>query len=59
MKSWFSRLSGSGKSTLANEIQKRVSRGVTAPMVLDRDNIRHGLNRDLVFLPRDRNENIK
>ncbi len=55
---WFTGLSGSGKSTLAFALERRlISRGV-ACYVLDGDNVRHGLNRDLGFSPLDRNENI-
>jgi adenylylsulfate kinase len=52
-------LSGSGKSTVAHRVEKRlVERGVFA-YVLDGDNVRHGLNRDLGFSPEDRKENIR
>jgi len=56
---WFTGLSGSGKSTLANEIQKRLFQRGYLTYVLDGDNIRHGLNKDLGFSPEDRNENIR
>jgi len=56
---WFTGLSGSGKSTLANEIQKRLFQRGYLAYVLDGDNIRHGLNKDLGFSPQDRNENIR
>lgn len=56
---WFTGLSGSGKSTLAFAVEKAlVTRGVAA-YVLDGDNIRFGLNRDLGFSPEDRTENIR
>ncbi len=56
---WFTGLSASGKSTLANEIQKRLFERGHLTYVLDGDNIRQGLNRDLGFSPQDRNENIR
>jgi adenylylsulfate kinase len=56
---WMTGLSGSGKSTLAVALEKTLwERGVRS-YVLDGDNIRHGLNRDLGFSPEDRNENIR
>jgi adenylylsulfate kinase len=56
---WFTGLSGSGKSTLAFAVERAlVERGVAA-YVLDGDNVRHGLNRDLGFTPEDRTENIR
>jgi adenylyl-sulfate kinase len=56
---WFTGLSGSGKSTLAYALERAlVDRGVAA-FVLDGDNVRHGLNRDLGFSPSDREENIR
>lgn len=56
---WFTGLSGSGKSTLAFAVEEAlVARGV-ATYVLDGDNIRFGLNRDLGFAPEDRTENIR
>ncbi len=56
---WLTGLSGSGKSTLARRLEKRlVDRGVLA-YVLDGDNVRHGLNRDLGFGPEHREENIR
>ena len=56
---WFTGLSGSGKSTLAFAVEEAlVARGV-ACYVLDGDNIRFGLNRDLGFSPKDRAENIR
>jgi adenylylsulfate kinase len=56
---WMTGLSGSGKSTLAVALEKKLwDRGVRA-YVLDGDNIRHGLNKDLGFSPKDRAENIR
>jgi adenylylsulfate kinase len=56
---WLTGLSGSGKSTLANLLEKALwERGVRA-FVLDGDNVRHGLNKDLGFSPEDRTENIR
>lgn len=56
---WFTGLSGSGKSTLAFAVEEAlIERGVAA-YVLDGDNIRFGLNRDLGFAPEDRTENIR
>lgn len=56
---WLTGLSGSGKSTIANELDwKLMEKGYRA-FILDGDNIRHGLNKDLGFSPEDRNENIR
>lgn len=56
---WFTGLSGSGKSTLAREVEARLfTRGLNS-FVLDGDEIRAGLNRDLGFSPEDREENIR
>ena len=56
---WFTGLSGSGKSTLAFAVEEAlVARGVAA-YVLDGDNVRFGLNRDLGFSPADRTENVR
>ncbi len=56
---WFTGLSGSGKSTVAREVELAlVENGVNAA-VLDGDNIRHGLNKNLDFSPADRTENIR
>ncbi|MEM7095180.1 MAG: adenylyl-sulfate kinase [Actinomycetota bacterium] len=56
---WFTGLSGSGKSTLAFALEAAlVERGMAA-YVLDGDNVRFGLNRDLGFAPEDRTENIR
>ncbi len=56
---WFTGLSGSGKSTLANEVAYRLHKKGKLTYVLDGDNIRHGLNKDLGFTPEDRTENIR
>ena len=56
---WFTGLSGSGKSTLAFAVEEAlIARGVAA-YVLDGDNVRMGLNRDLGFSPDDRTENVR
>ena len=56
---WMTGLSGSGKSTLAVALEKAlIDRGIRT-FVLDGDNVRHGLNKDLGFSPEDRNENIR
>jgi adenylylsulfate kinase len=56
---WLTGLSGSGKSTIAVALEKALwSRGVRA-FILDGDNIRHGLNKNLGFSPADRTENIR
>ncbi|MFC2092108.1 adenylyl-sulfate kinase, partial [Elusimicrobiota bacterium] len=56
---WFTGLSGSGKSTIARAVEDELfSRGSLA-YVLDGDNIRHGLNKNLGFSPQDRQENIR
>ena len=56
---WFTGLSGSGKSTIANEVQRRLFATGRHSFVLDGDNVRHGLNRDLGFTDADRVENIR
>ncbi len=56
---WLTGLSGSGKSTIGYEIEKRLVDDGHACYVLDGDNVRHGLNRDLGFSPKDRKENIR
>jgi bifunctional enzyme CysN/CysC len=56
---WFTGLSGSGKSTVANLIEKRLTMDGRHAYILDGDNVRHGLNRDLGFTEADRIENIR
>lgn len=56
---WFTGLSGSGKSTLAREVEKRLFETGRLSYVLDGDNIRFGLNKNLGFSPEDRTENIR
>jgi bifunctional enzyme CysN/CysC len=56
---WFTGLSGAGKSTIANLVEKRLHAEGRHTMVLDGDNVRHGLNRDLGFSEADRVENIR
>ncbi len=56
---WFTGLSGSGKSTVANEVSHRLHQMGKLNYILDGDNIRHGLNKDLGFSPEDRAENIR
>lgn len=56
---WFTGLSGSGKSTLANELEKRLVAMGRHTMLLDGDNVRMGLNRNLGFTEADRVENIR
>ena len=56
---WFTGLSSSGKSSLAFELEKRLMAAGHLCFVLDGDNVRHGLNRDLSFSPPDRTENIR
>jgi len=56
---WFTGLSGSGKSTVANALESRLNAMGRHTMLLDGDNIRHGLNRDLGFTEADRVENIR
>jgi bifunctional enzyme CysN/CysC len=56
---WFTGLSGAGKSTIANLVEKRLHGLGRHTMVLDGDNVRHGLNRDLGFGEADRVENIR
>jgi adenylylsulfate kinase len=54
---WFTGLSGSGKSTVAAEVERQLLQRGCVAYVLDGDNIRHGLSRDLGFAPADRSEN--
>lgn len=56
---WFTGLSGSGKSTVANEVAYKLHKIGKLTYVLDGDNIRHGLNKNLGFSPEDRDENIR
>jgi bifunctional enzyme CysN/CysC len=56
---WFTGLSGSGKSTISTELERELFNLGKHAYVLDGDNIRHGLNRDLGFSPEDRKENIR
>jgi bifunctional enzyme CysN/CysC len=56
---WFTGLSGSGKSTIANMVEKKLHAMGRHTYLLDGDNIRHGLNRDLGFTDEDRVENIR
>jgi bifunctional enzyme CysN/CysC len=56
---WFTGLSGSGKSTIANLLEKKLHASGRHTYILDGDNVRHGLNRDLGFSDEDRVENIR
>jgi bifunctional enzyme CysN/CysC len=56
---WFTGLSGSGKSTIANIVEKKLHAMGKHTFLLDGDNVRHGLNRDLGFTDADRVENIR
>jgi len=56
---WFSGLSGSGKSTLAHAVEEKLHTLCVRSYVLDGDNIRTGLNKDLGLSPEDRKENIR
>jgi adenylylsulfate kinase len=56
---WFTGLSGSGKSTIAAELEYRLYQRNVLAYILDGDNIRQGLNRDLDFSPEGRRENIR
>ena len=56
---WMTGLSGSGKSTIANEVEKILYSQGKKTYILDGDNIRHGLNKDLGFTDKDRVENIR
>lgn len=56
---WFTGLSGSGKSTIANEVEKQLALMNRHTFLLDGDNVRHGLNKDLGFTEADRIENIR
>jgi len=56
---WFTGLSGSGKSTIASLLQEKLYKNKKITYLLDGDNIRHGLNSDLGFSEKDREENIR
>ena len=56
---WLTGLSGSGKSSIANELAQQLQQKNYSVFVLDGDNVRHGLNRDLGFAAADRSENIR
>ena len=56
---WFTGLSGSGKSTLANLVEIALHNQGLSTYILDGDNIRQGINKDLSFAPQDRSENIR
>lgn len=56
---WFTGLSGSGKSTIANALERKLHEKGNSTYLLDGDNIRHGLNKDLAFSKEDRMENIR
>ena len=56
---WFTGLSGSGKSTVANAVESKLFEAGCHSYLLDGDNIRHGINKDLTFTDEDRIENIR
>jgi len=56
---WFTGLSGAGKSTIAHSVEERLHQAECRTIVLDGDNVRHGLCSDLGFSARDRAENIR
>ena len=56
---WFTGLSGAGKSTIANAVERKLHRMNRHTFLLDGDNVRHGLNKDLGFTEADRIENIR
>jgi adenylylsulfate kinase len=56
---WFTGLSGSGKSTIASEVEHILFQRGLSTVLLDGDNVRHGLNQDLMFSEKDRKENIR
>lgn len=56
---WFTGLSGSGKSTVANAVESKLFEAGSHSYLLDGDNVRHGINKDLTFTDEDRIENIR
>ncbi|KMT63791.1 adenylyl-sulfate kinase [Catenovulum maritimum] len=56
---WFTGLSGSGKSTVANAVESKLFESGCHSYLLDGDNVRHGINKDLTFSDEDRVENIR
>ena len=56
---WFTGLSGSGKTTVAREVERRLFEADVKTMLLDGDQVRHGLSGDLAFSPDDRRENVR
>lgn len=56
---WITGLSASGKSTIATELEQRLHQAKINTFVLDGDNVRHGLNKDLGFTEKDRRENLR
>src|SRR5512138_1235381 len=56
---WLTGLSGSGKSTIAVDLEKRLCERGVRTYILDGDNVRHGLNKNLGFSPEDRTEHIR
>ena len=56
---WFTGLSGSGKSTLANLVEMALHKKGLSTYILDGDNVRQGINKDLSFAHKDRSENIR
>ena len=56
---WFTGLSGSGKSTIADMVESKLNQSGVHTIILDGDNVRHGLNKDLGFSQHDRLENIR
>lgn len=56
---WFTGLSGSGKSTVANAVESKLFEAHCHSYLLDGDNVRHGINKDLTFTDEDRIENIR
>lgn len=56
---WLTGLSGSGKSSIANAVDRALTKSGISTIVLDGDNLRHGLNKDLGFTDNDRTENVR